>query len=110
MYYLICYVGVLFGLAQFCFFFPFPAYDPMNVKYREVSTFFWDRYSQELYSWRDQPLWSYAIHHFKIKPLAFTTKGKTIFGGDMFEENRKMMGFGGHAYNEQTDSDAEAAA
>jgi hypothetical protein len=47
---------------------------------------------------------------FKIKPLAFTTKGKTIFGGDMFEENRKMMGFGGHAYNEQTDSDAEAAA
>jgi hypothetical protein len=32
------------------------AYDPLNPQYREVSTFFWDRYSLELDSWRDQPL------------------------------------------------------
>jgi hypothetical protein len=28
----------------------------------------------------------------------------------MFDENKKQMGFDGHAYNEQTNSDAEAAA
>jgi hypothetical protein len=86
------------------------AYDPLNPQYREVSTFFWDRYSLELDSWRDQPLWSYSLHHFKSKPLAFTTKGLLVAGGDMFVQNKKAMGFGGHTYNEQTNSDAEAAA
>jgi hypothetical protein len=80
----------------------------MNPKYREVSNFFWDRYSQELDLWRDQPLWSYAIHHFKVKPLVFTTEGDTTSGGDMFEENKKSMGFGGHTYTKHSDSDAKA--
>jgi hypothetical protein len=28
----------------------------------------------------------------------------------MFVQNKKAMGFGGHSYNEQTNSDAEAVA
>lgn len=44
-------------------------YDPTNPYYRQASEFFWDRYSQELDSWRDQPLWAYTLHHFGITPL-----------------------------------------
>ena len=44
-------------------------YDPSNAFYRQASEFFWDRYSQELDSWRDQPLWAYTLHHFGIQPL-----------------------------------------
>jgi hypothetical protein len=45
------------------------AYDPENPYYRQASEFFWDRYSKELDSWRDQPLWAYTLHHFGIQPL-----------------------------------------
>jgi len=45
------------------------AYDPWNDEYRKASEFFWNRYSQELDSWRDQPLWAYTLHHFGIQPL-----------------------------------------
>ena len=42
----------------------------MNNKNVEMLTnFFWDRYAQELDSWRDQPLWAYTLHHFKFQPL-----------------------------------------
>jgi hypothetical protein len=93
----------------FSLFFFFAAYDPSNLQYRKVSSFFWDHYSQELDSWRDQPLWSYCIHHFNVTPLVFTTEGIIIFGGDFFEQNHKQMGFGGHKYDEKADNDAAAA-
>jgi hypothetical protein len=45
------------------------AYDPSNAYFRQASEFFWDRYKQEVDSWRDQPLWAYTLHHFGIEPL-----------------------------------------
>jgi hypothetical protein len=95
-----CSLNYMFSL------FLFAAYDPSNQLYRKVSSFFWDRYSQEVDSWRDQPLWSYCVHHFNVTPLVFTKKGAIIFGGDYFEPNPKQMGFGGHTYTEKSDNDA----
>ena len=53
---------------------------------------FWKRYSQELDSWRDQPLFSYCVHHNKFTPIEFPSTN--IF--KTFE-----MGFGGHQYSEK---------
>jgi hypothetical protein len=72
------------------------AYDPSNLRFQEASSFFWDRYSQELDSWRDQPLWSYALHHFKITPEVLFKKGEEL---ELFIEHRSAMGFGGHRYD-----------
>jgi hypothetical protein len=44
-------------------------YDPTNEWYQNASMFFWDRFSQEVDSWRDQPLWAYTLHHFGMEPL-----------------------------------------
>jgi hypothetical protein len=76
-----------------------------------MSSFFWDRYSQEVDSWRDQPLWSYSMHHFNITPVVLL-KGLArsrhlLDGGDLFIEKLKKRGFGGHVYNEGNDNDAE---
>jgi hypothetical protein len=79
------------------------AYDPSNPRIQEASSFFWDRYSQELDSWRDCPLWSYTLHHFKITPaVLFKTEEK----GELFIMDKKAMGFGGHRYDKSNDHDA----
>lgn len=44
-------------------------YDPKNPLYQQASEFFWQRYSQELDSWRDQPLWAYTLSHLGIAPV-----------------------------------------
>jgi hypothetical protein len=79
------------------------AYDPSNPRFQEVSNFFWDRYSQELDSWRDQPLWSYSLHHFKVKPVVLYKRGTRR---DLFIENLETRGFGGHMHDESNDKDA----
>jgi hypothetical protein len=90
-------------ICSFCVF-CFEAYDPSNPRFQQVSSFFWDRYSQELDSWRDQPLWSYSLHHFKVKPALLYKRG----GGRrrLFIESPKSKGFGGHIHDESNDNDA----
>jgi hypothetical protein len=87
-------------------------YDPSNPKFREVSSYFWDTYSQEKGMWRDQLLWSYAIHHFNVTPLVLMNKtnGDYMNGGNMFIEKKKSRGFGGHRYGANADNNAEVAA
>ena len=46
-------------------------YDVSNEIFQNAKTFFWNHYSQELDSWRDQPLMAYTLYHFQIKPLNF---------------------------------------
>lgn len=43
-------------------------YNPNNPNFRTLSNFFWSRYSLEVDSWRDQPLWAYTLHHFSFTP------------------------------------------
>jgi hypothetical protein len=78
------------------------AYEPSNPRFQEASSFFWDRYSQELDSWRDQPLWSYTLHHFNITPAVLFEKEERR---ELFIET-KATGFGGHIYDESNDHDA----
>jgi hypothetical protein len=44
-------------------------YDPSSKNFRNATEFFWNGYSQELDSWRDQPLIAYTLHHFDMKPV-----------------------------------------
>mmetsp|Transcript_37460 Transcript_37460/g.55166 ORF Transcript_37460/g.55166 Transcript_37460/m.55166 type:complete len:301 (+) Transcript_37460:373-1275(+) len=65
-------------------------YDPESVHFRKASEFFWERYSLELDSWRDQPLWWYSLHHFNITPMVLDPAG--------FHFDFTRMGFGSHHY------------
>mmetsp|Transcript_15801 Transcript_15801/g.23196 ORF Transcript_15801/g.23196 Transcript_15801/m.23196 type:complete len:334 (-) Transcript_15801:290-1291(-) len=76
-------------------------YDPENVHFQKAAEFFWERYSLELDSWRDQPLWWYTLHHFNIIPQNLERLG--------FNYDFKRMGHGGHKYGEDNANDALVA-
>lgn len=75
-------------------------YDPKNEHIRRAAQFFWDRYSLELDSWRDQPLWSYVLYHFGILPTRLGTFDA------LFKEYYTRMGHAGHRYDAGADSNA----
>jgi hypothetical protein len=76
------------------------AYDPTNSWFQNASTFFWNRYSLELESWRDQPFWAYTLHHFGIEPIEIEEKRLRYFVKEVLEAK------GDHHYNETTISKA----
>ena len=71
----------------------FIGYNPKSDRFRQVAQFFWSRYSLELDSWRDQPLWSYSLYHFKLQPQRLGTYKA------LFQQVWRNMGRGGHRYN-----------
>lgn len=72
-------------------------YDPLNPRFREATQYFWDHYSKEEDSWRDQPLWCYTLAHLGVQPLELSK---------LFSRNLKRMGHKGHTYSNATDNDA----
>lgn len=79
----------------------FIGYNPKNERFQLVARFFWDRYSLELDSWRDQPLWSYALHKYKMHPTRLGTYKA------LFQQVFRNGGFGGHRYNRRADSNGQ---
>jgi hypothetical protein len=77
-----------------------PGYDPTNENFKKATEYFWDHYSMEEDSWRDQPLWCYTLEHFHLKPLRMR---------ELFYANNKRMGHKGHRYDASQDNDAAAA-
>ena len=75
-------------------------YDPNNAHFREAAQYFWDHYSKEEDSWRDQPLWCHTLAHFHVKPLLM---------GQVFYPNYRRMGHKKHKYSAAQDNDAGAA-
>jgi hypothetical protein len=75
-------------------------YDPTNVHFQKAAEYFWNHYSLEEDSWRDQPLWCYTLEHFQVKPLLI---------GDIFRPNPTRMGHPGHRYDATQDNDAAAS-
>jgi hypothetical protein len=75
-------------------------YNPKSAVFQQAAQFFWDRYSLEQDSWRDQPLWSYVLDHFHITPTRLGTFEA------LFKEYYKRMGHAGHRYNAGADSNA----
>ena len=73
------------------------AYDPNNVKYQELSSWFWQQYTSYGGLWRDQPLWAYTLHHFNVTPAVMTSKGTITKGGDLFETGG-TLGWDKHIY------------
>lgn len=46
-------------------------YSPKNINCISLLNTFWNFYSREELTWRDQPLWAYVLHDLKIKPIIF---------------------------------------
>jgi hypothetical protein len=44
-------------------------YDPSNPRFQAFVEEFWQEYSREAGSWRDQPYWAYYLSKHNIKPL-----------------------------------------
>lgn len=66
-------------------------YDYHNERVVEMLDFFWNRYSQELDSWRDQPLWAYTVHHFNFKPIILL---RYMIGQDVGKMHNGHNGYG----------------
>ena len=73
------------------------AYDPHDIKFQQISDYFWKEYSTENGSWRDQPMWAYTLYHYNITPMTLTTQGNIERGGNLFKPGG-IMGWGGHVY------------
>jgi len=54
-------------------------YDPTNVRFQELSKVFWEKYSMEKDSWRDQPLWAYLVHKLKIEAVIMQEDAEEVF-------------------------------
>ena len=79
------------------------AYDPRNLQFQKASQFFWDHYSLEQDSCRDQPLWCYVLDRFGINPIRLGTPSL------LFREYFKNMGHAGHRYRKDADNEASAS-
>eukprot|EP00980_Cylindrotheca_fusiformis_P026344 scaffold15914_cov80-Cylindrotheca_fusiformis.AAC.2 len=81
-------------------------YNPKSPIYQKLSQAFWDHYSQEKDSWRDQPLWAFMLHRYNITPMPYPTNipstKKLWVKGFRFIS----MGHRGHTY--QTESEVLA--
>jgi len=70
--------------------------DPHNPNFQRLSQYFWDEYSKEEGTFRDQLLWAYAVDKFGAKPLNLNE----IAGSKdtLFEKLVENMGYNGHYY------------
>ncbi|CAJ1961221.1 unnamed protein product [Cylindrotheca closterium] len=70
-------------------------YNPKSPTYQRLSQGFWDHYSKEEDSWRDQPLWAFMLHRYNVTPLAFP---ETNFKRIWRVPNRVNFGHHDHRY------------
>lgn len=64
-----------------------------SSSFQKASLFFWKRYSLELDSFRDQPLWCYTLDHFNITPIPLQHK-------ILWTLRPNRMGKSGHKYHQ----------
>jgi len=80
-------------------------YDPRNPHFQRATTYFWDLYSSEEYTWRDQPFWCFTLNKFGYKPL--------LIGGsrhDMFTVSKTNKAPGKHKYDATHENSAHEQA
>ncbi|CAJ1961229.1 unnamed protein product [Cylindrotheca closterium] len=75
-------------------------YNPKSPTYQRLSQGFWDHYSKEEDSWRDQPLWAFMLHRYNVTPLAFP---ETNFKRIWKVPNRVNFGHHDHRYTSEAD-------
>jgi hypothetical protein len=71
----------------------FFAYNPKSLSFQRLANFFWDHYSLEQDSWRDQPLWAYSLHHLNMTPLVLSNT-------TLIKDVSRNRGMNGHRYDE----------
>lgn len=74
-------------------------YDPNSEAYQKLSQAFWDRYSLEEESWRDQPLWAFMVHRYNVTPMPYPVEYKKVWQ----RNNGRSLGHHGHAYTSEKD-------
>lgn len=74
-------------------------YSPKSKIFQKVSQAFWDRYSQEVDSWRDQPLWAFMMHRYNVTPIPWPSN--KLWG-------RSSKDYGHNAHKYQTEEDVAA--
>lgn len=74
-------------------------YNPRSKIFQELTTSMWERYSLELDSWRDQPLWAFMLRRHKVEPKVFPTSWWKLFKKKAPNEH----GHGGHMYQSEED-------
>lgn len=74
-------------------------YDPNSKVYQKLSQAFWDHYSLELDSWRDQPLWAFMLHRYNITPIPYPFPYKKVW----HRNNGRALGHHGHSYTSEED-------
>jgi hypothetical protein len=72
-------------------------YNPKSEVFQELSQAFWDRYSEEADSWRDQPLWAFMLHRYKVEPISWP-EDETMWG-----RSRDDYGHNAHEYYSEID-------
>jgi hypothetical protein len=69
-----------------------------SKEFKDAANFFWDHYSKEEDSWRDQPLWCYSLHRQNTVPLEIPKS--------LWKVEFQRSGIGGHKYTESTNENA----
>ncbi|KAG7340732.1 hypothetical protein IV203_024275 [Nitzschia inconspicua] len=79
----------------------FFGYDPLNPTWQAAAEFFWNRYSLEIDSWRDQPLWCYTLQHIGLtQPMMLNEEGSSKC---LFQKDKQRTGHNDHQYDEHAD-------
>jgi hypothetical protein len=74
-------------------------YDPHNPRFRSMVQDFWQEYSKETASWRDQPYWAYFLSKHHMSPLKFPSVPPLGPGGE--------RGHNGHIYVKPSEEPTE---
>jgi len=82
-------------------------YVPTSPAWHKATTMLWERYSLELDSWRDQPLWCHVLQRLQIQPLLIEDASVLWYNSSLWDIDLSRRGHGGHTYANVTDDDAE---
>eukprot|EP00980_Cylindrotheca_fusiformis_P013160 scaffold3337_cov95-Cylindrotheca_fusiformis.AAC.3 len=72
-------------------------YNPKSKVFQRLSKAFWDVYSEEVLSWRDQPLWAFMLHRYNVTPMLWP---KDI---QLWRRKKEDYGHNGHTYTSEAD-------
>jgi hypothetical protein len=95
---ILSYVAKLI-ISSLCFFFRYIGYalGRKTTFAKAAADCLWPRYSLELDSWRDQPLWCYCLDHWNITPIPLEHK-------KIWKLQTKRMGKQGHKYKTEDEA------
>lgn len=74
-------------------------YNPNSKVFQLISESFWEHYSKEIDSWRDQPLWSFMLRRYLVKPTIFPYPQELLWK----ELELENFGHGNHEYQSEAD-------